>query len=56
LGSNESFDAIQKMLAELRCPFQSDPNTRTVSIQQKEKDRFDEAVQRLQDAIAIEIE
>jgi len=52
----ESFDAIQKMLAELRCPFQSDPNTRTVSIQQKEKDRFDEAVQRLQDAIAIEIE
>ncbi|MCG2788110.1 MAG: hypothetical protein L6461_23735 [Anaerolineae bacterium] len=52
----ESFDAIQKTLAELRCPFQSDPVTRIVNIQQKEQTRFDEAVQKLQDIFAIEIE
>ncbi len=52
----ESFDSIQRMLAELRCPFQSDPNTRTVSIQQKDQDKFDEAVLQLKDTFAVEIE
>jgi hypothetical protein len=52
----ESFESIQKMLAELRCPFHADSTTRTVSLQQKEQDKFDEAVQHLQDAYAIEIE
>jgi len=51
-----SFASIQKMLAELRCPFRSDPVTRTVNIQQKELDKFDEAVQKLQDSFVIEIE
>ncbi len=52
----ESFTSIQKALAELRCPFQSDPATRTVSLQQKEQGKFDEAVLKLQDTFAIEIE
>jgi hypothetical protein len=52
----ESFASIQKMLAELRCPFQSDPVTRAVNLQQKEQAKFDEAVQRLQSEFAIEIE
>ena len=52
----ESFESIQKMLAELRCPFHADSATRTVSLQQKEQDKFDEAVQHLQDTYAIEIE
>ena len=52
----DSFASIQKKLAELRCPFQSDPNTRIVSIQQKEQDKFDEAVARLADEYVIEIE
>ncbi len=52
----ESFDSIQKMLAELRCPFQSDPRTRVVSIQKKEQAKFDEALQKLADDFAIEIE
>ncbi len=52
----ESFAVIQKTLAELRCPFQSDPVTRTVNIQQKEQEKFDEAVQKMQDTFAIELE
>lgn len=52
----ESFDSIQKMLAELRCPFHADPATRTVSFQQKEQVKFDEAVERLKDDFVIEIE
>jgi hypothetical protein len=52
----ESFESIQKTLAELRCPFQSDPVTRTVNIQQKEQEKFDQAVQKMQDTFAIEIE
>jgi hypothetical protein len=52
----ESFEAIQKMLAELRCPFQSDPIMRTVSIRQKEQEKFDQAVARLGDDFEIVIE
>ncbi len=52
----ESFDSIKKMLAELRCPFQSEPATRTVSIQQKEQAKFDEAVTKLQPQFDIEVE
>ncbi len=52
----ESFDSIKKMLAELRCPFQADPATRTVSLLQKEQAKFDEAVAQLKDTFAIEFE
>jgi len=44
------------MLAELRCPFQSDPKIRSIQIQQKEQARFDEAVLKLRDSLIIEIE
>jgi len=52
----ESFQAIQKMLAELRCPFQADPVTYTVNIQQNEQEKFNEAVKKLADAFVLEIE
>ncbi len=52
----ESFASIQKALAELRCPFQSDPVTRTVSLQQKDQAKFDEAVQKLASDFVFEIE
>jgi hypothetical protein len=52
----ESFTSTQKMLAELRCPFQSDPKTRIISIQQKEQGKFDEALEKLKDDLIIEIE
>ncbi len=52
----ESFTSTQKTLAELRCPFQSDPKTRIISIQQKEQGKFDEALQKLQDDLIFEIE
>jgi hypothetical protein len=51
-----SFDSIKKALAELRCPFQSDPATRTVSIQQKDQGKFEEAVENLKSEFIIEIE
>ena len=53
---NESFDTFKKMLAELRCPFQSDPVTRAVSFQQKEQPKFDQAVAKLASKFIIEIE
>ncbi len=53
---DESFVSIKKVLAELRCPFQSDPVARMVSIQQKEQDKFSEAVQKLASDFIIEIE
>jgi len=52
----ESFTSVQKMLAELRCPFQVDPKTRSIQIQQKEQARFDEAVLKLRDSLIIEIQ
>jgi hypothetical protein len=52
----ECLDAICKTLAELRCPFQADPKIRMVTFQQKEQAKFDEALVRLQDTFAIEIE
>ncbi len=52
----ESFEVIKKTLAGLRCPFQADANNRTISIQQKEQARFDEALQKLADDFVFEIE
>jgi hypothetical protein len=52
----ESFASVQKMLAELRCPFQADSRIRSIQIQQKEQARFDEAVLKLRDSLIIEIE
>jgi hypothetical protein len=52
----ESFDSVRKTLAELRCPFQSDLKTRTISFEQRYQAKFDEAVQQLQDRFAIEVE
>ena len=53
---DESFTSVQKMLAELRCPFQADSKIRSIQIQQKEQARFDEAVLKLRDSLIIEIE
>jgi len=52
----ESFTSVQKMLAELRCPFQADPKIRAISFDQQHQPKFDEAVLKLQDIFAIEIE
>jgi hypothetical protein len=52
----EVFNAIKKALAELRCPFQSNPVTRTVSLQQKEQAKFDEALEKLASEFVFEIE
>ena len=52
----DSFASIQKMLAELRCPFQSDPTTRTVSIQQNEQAKFDKALAKLAGEYVFEID
>jgi len=51
----ESFDSIKKTLAELRCPFQSDLANRIVSFQQKEQEKFDEAVAKLAGEFVFEI-
>jgi hypothetical protein len=51
-----SFASVQKILAELRCPFQADSKIRSIQIQQKEQARFDEAVLKLRDSWIIEIE
>jgi hypothetical protein len=51
-----SFASVQKMLAELRCPFQADSKIRSIQIQQKEQARFDEVVLKLRDSLIIEIE
>lgn len=53
---SESFQALQKMLAELRCPFQADPVTYIVTIQQNQQKKFDEAVKKLASAFVLEIE
>jgi len=52
----ESFDAVCKTLAELRCPFHAEPASLVISIQQKEQVRFDEAIQKIQADFVIEIE
>ena len=52
----ESFVATQKMLGELRCPFQSDPKANIITIQQKEQARFDEALGKLVNDFLIEVE
>ncbi len=53
---NESFDAICKTLAELRCPFQIDTQAHIISIQQKEQALFEEAVSKLADTFLFEVE
>ena len=51
-----SFNAICKALAELRCPFQSEISSYTVSLHQTEQARFDEALVRLAGEFLIEFE
>ena len=51
-----SFDAFRKMLAELRCPFQSDSKSRSITFDQKNQPKFDEAVQELANVYAVVIE
>ena len=53
---HESFDATQKMLAELRCPFQSDSKAYIISLKQKDQARFDEALARMAGEFVIEVE
>jgi len=53
---NDSFDIFKKMLAELRCPFQSESVTHTVSFQQKDQGKFDEAAAKLRMSFIFEIE
>ncbi len=48
-----SFDAFRKMLAELRCPFQSDSKLLSITFDQKNQARFDEAIQKLTDVYAV---
>jgi hypothetical protein len=50
-----SFDSFRKMLAELRCPFQSDSKMRSITFDQKNQAKFDEAIRKLADVYAVEI-
>jgi hypothetical protein len=52
----EAFIATQKMLAELRCPFQSDLKAHIIPIQQTEQTKFNEALAKLADDFSIEVE
>ena len=52
----ESFDAVGKTLAELRCPFHADTENRIIQIQQKEKNKFDEAMEKLAGKFFFEVE
>jgi hypothetical protein len=51
-----SFDAFCKMLAELRCPFQSDSRLRSITFDQKNQPKFDAAVQGLADFYTVVVE
>jgi len=55
-ADDDAFEATQKMLAELRCPFQPDARARSLTIQQKDQARFEEALVRLADKFTIEVE
>jgi hypothetical protein len=44
------------MLAELRCPFQSDSRMRSITFDQKDQPKFDAAVQGLADTYSVVIE
>jgi hypothetical protein len=50
-----SFDAFRKMLAELRCPFLSDSKILSITFEQKNQAKFDEAIQKLSDVYAVTI-
>ena len=52
----ESFNATQKKLAEVRCPFQSAPKERIITIQQQEQTRFNEALAHMSGNFLIEVE
>jgi hypothetical protein len=52
----EPFDAFSKILAELRCPFQSDHKSWTITFDEKYQAKFDEAIQRLAHVYAVQIE
>ena len=46
-GDPEALEAVQKMLAELRCPFHSDPKAGIIHIQQTNQAKFDQALAQL---------
>lgn len=50
-----SFDAFRKMLAELRCPFQSDPVLHTLTYDLKNQPKFDEAAQKLASDFTLQV-
>jgi hypothetical protein len=50
------FDVFQKTLAELRCPFQSDLKLRTITFDQKNQAKFDQALLELADVYAVQVE
>ena len=50
------FSALQKVLVELRCPFQSDHQSRIISIKQQDQPKFDEACTQLACDYILEIE
>jgi hypothetical protein len=52
----EAFVATQKILAELRCPFQTDLKAHIITIQQTEQTWFDKALAKLADDFLIEVE
>lgn len=54
--NDDSFDSFCKMLAELRCPFQSDPKGHSITFDQKYQPIFDEAVQKLAGNFVVDLE
>jgi hypothetical protein len=50
------FDVFRKMLAELRCPFQSDLKMQTITFDQNNQAKFDQVLQELADVYAVQIE
>ncbi|MEI7850140.1 MAG: hypothetical protein WCK35_30385, partial [Chloroflexota bacterium] len=48
--------ALQKILVELRCPFQSDHQNRIISIKQQDQSKFDAACTQLASDYNLEIE
>ena len=52
----ETFDAFRITLAELRCPFQTEPRNHSISIQPKDQALFDEALKKLAGDYLCEVE
>jgi hypothetical protein len=51
-----ALDAVQKMLAELRCPFHSDPKAGILHIQQTNQAKFDQALAQLASVFTFAID